>query len=530
MKKTVLLVLASLFLSIFIGFGNVYSEEMGSLTIKYKRKDTDRGVAGVEMTIYKVADISGNSYVLTSPFGASGVLVNELSTADSKNRAAATLFRYAAENGINGSSTVTDELGNAYFNNLTQGIYLAAQTRAISGFKTILPYLVYIPGKTITGRPIYNVLSNVKTERDSSGGGGGGGNNCSVSVMKIWDDGNNADGIRPQSVGVDLLRNGKKYSTVFLSAENGWKYTFSGLPGSARSYTVEESEVEGYTASYSGSAADKFVITNYHKAQTPTVPSSTSVLVQKKWEDDNNKNGLRPNNVTIQLIRNGTVYKTAQLDNSNNWRYSFDDLPDDDYTVKEISTYGYHTSYSRVNGNVYTVINTLGEGEDDPPLNPVDPSVMDIPVYKVWNDNDNEAGKRPQSVTVNLIKDGSIYRSLSLTSENGWKGVFSGVPSNGAYSIIEDAVMGYTAEYTADGEFVVTNTYTGDKTDPGVPPDSFVDGIGEEMPDNNGNFYDKPVSIPQTGSLNWPIPVLGILGVVFLALGFLFLPVNRRNK
>ena len=213
MKRIVALVLAVLLLSMCFGIFNVYSEETGGLTIKYTRKDSGQGISGVEMSVYKVADLSAGSYVLTEMFLASGVVVNGLATTDSKNAAAAALFAYASERGITGSKTVTDLHGNAYFSGLTYGIYLVAQTRAISGFKTISPYLVYIPGQTVGGSPIYNVLSNVKTEQDN-GGSGGGGKTFSVSVTKIWDDSDNADGIRPQSVVVTLMRNGKKVQNI----------------------------------------------------------------------------------------------------------------------------------------------------------------------------------------------------------------------------------------------------------------------------------------------------------------------------
>ena len=632
MKKTVSLVLTVLLLSMLFGICDVYSAWAGSLTIKYTRKDNGQSIAGVEMSVFKAADLSGNSYVLTEPFEGSGVLVNDLSTADSKNAAAAALFAYASKNGITGSKAVTDAHGNAYFSGLTHGIYLVAQTKAVSEFKTILPYLVYIPEKTIGGSQIYNVLSNVKTERDN-GGSGGGNKTFSVSVTKIWDDSDNADGIRPQSVVVTLLRNGKKYKMATLSAENGWKYTFSGLSGTEYAYTVEENAVTGYTASYSGSASGGFVITNRHRAQNPPLPDSVSVWVQKKWEDENNKKGLRPNSVTVQLVQNGTVYKTAQLNSSNDWKFCFDNLPNAKYTVKEISPEGYHASYFRANSNVYTIINTMGSGTDEPPLNPVDPSTIgitvkkvwddrenadgvrpnqitirlikdgktfktaelsaknnwqyvfsdvpknawyslyeeadgkysvqysgnaangyvitnsypvdvpkndqpeptnpaltDIPVYKIWNDSENAAGKRPESVTVHLIKDGSIYRSLSLSTNSGWKGVFLDVPSDGAYTIQEDAVSGYTAMYKAQGGFIVTNVYTQDETNPGVPPEPIVPGANDNKPTDSGSHYEGTISIPQTGNLNWPVPVLGVLGILFLLCGFAFIPRNRRKE
>ena len=167
MKKTVSLVLAVLLLSMLFGISYVYSEGTGSLTIKYTRKDNGQGIAGVEMSVFKVANLSGTSYVLTEAFDGSGILVNDLSTADKKNRAAAVLFAYASEKGISGTKTETDVHGNANFSRLTHGIYLVAQTKAVSGFKTIPPYLVYIPGKTIGGSPIYNVLSNVTNPNKS---------------------------------------------------------------------------------------------------------------------------------------------------------------------------------------------------------------------------------------------------------------------------------------------------------------------------------------------------------------------------
>lgn len=631
MKKTVLVVLAVLLLSMCFGIFNSYTEEAGSITIKYTRKDNGQGIAGVEMSVYKAADFSEGSYVLTKPFIGSAVSVNGLSTTDSKNAAAAALFAYASKNGINGSKALTDSKGNAYFDGLTDGIYLVAQTGAVSGFKTILPYLVYLPEKTVGGSPIYNVLSNVKTERDNGGSGGGG--TFSVSVNKIWDDSENADGIRPNSVAVTLLRNGKKLKSATLSAENGWKYVFSGLSGTEKEYTIKEDSVTGYTASYTGDAKSGFVITNRHETQNPPTSDGVSVWVQKKWEDDNNKNGQRPNSITVQLIKDSTVYKTAQLSSSNNWNYRFDNLPDAKYTVKEISSEGYYVSYSRTNGNIYTITNTLGEGEDEPPLNPADPSIIgisvkkvwddkdnadgvrpkkitvnlikdgetfrsaelseqngwqyefsdvpknawysiyeeidekyavtysgnatkgyvitnsyptdvpkneqpeptnpsltDIPVRKIWNDNKNAAGKRPQSITVNLIKDGSIYRSLTLSEDGEWKGVFSDVPADGAYTVTEDAVSGYSADYLADSEFIVTNTYTEDETDPGIPPEPFVPAINDDIPSSSDGFYEEALAIPQTGSLNWPVPVLAVAGILFLICGLAFLPKNRREK
>lgn len=633
MKKTASLVSMVLFISMLLSVCGVHSEAMGSLTIKYMHKDTGRGVIGVEMSLFRVGDISDGVYKLTPNFNEAAVDLNSLTTDNSKHNAAKTLYTYAVQHSISGTALYTDSNGTAYFSGLLPGVFLVAQTKAVSGVKTISPYIVFIPEQGAGGASIYNVLSNVKTEKDSNGSQGGGNSLFSITVAKIWDDSNDADGIRPESVSITLLRSGKKLTTVSLSRENGWKHTFLKLTGNKSSYTVEETPVDGYTASYSGSASGGFVIINSHSAVNPPKTDDMSVFVRKRWVDDNDRQGIRPKSVTVQLIKDGEVYRTAQMDSSNDWSFRFDKLKDGEYTVKEISPEGYSTSYNRTDGNLYTVINTVGDEKDDPPLKPINPSyssisvkkvwkdndnadgsrsksvkvslikdgkiylsaelseengwehtfteipknsnysiyeetdgkysvsysgsasegyvitntyptdtptnispeptspgTTDIPVEKIWLDNENESGARAESITVRLIKDGGIYREMELTEETDWKGVFSDVPSDASYSITEKEVQDYSAAYSKsdDNGFVITNTFTPGNSSIGVPPKPFVPVLTDENT-SSVDETSEPIAIPQTGNLNWPVPVLAVSGIIFLIIGFVLLPSKRSD-
>ena len=89
-------------------------------------------------------------------------------------------------------------------------------------------------------------------------------------VAKVWEDANNYDGIRPESIQVQLYADGTaEGSAVTLNEENGWCYIWNSLPerqnGEEIVYTVEETEVPSeYEASYS---SDGFTITNTYRPQ-----------------------------------------------------------------------------------------------------------------------------------------------------------------------------------------------------------------------------------------------------------------------
>ena len=73
----------------------------------------------------------------------------------------------------------------------------------------------------------------------------------SRTVYKVWNDSDNADGLRPTEVVVYLLADGVSIDAATLSEANGWNAMFDNLPvynadGSAIEYQV----VEAYTAEY----------------------------------------------------------------------------------------------------------------------------------------------------------------------------------------------------------------------------------------------------------------------------------------
>ena len=87
-----------------------------------------------------------------------------------------------------------------------------------------------------------------------------------IPVAKVWSDGSDQHTV--DSVEVHLLADGNDMGkTLVLNQSNGWKAAFAGLPeigsdGKAITYTVQETEKKGYTASVTGSPAAGFTITN----------------------------------------------------------------------------------------------------------------------------------------------------------------------------------------------------------------------------------------------------------------------------
>ena len=111
-----------------------------------------------------------------------------------------------------------------------------------------------------------------------------------------------------------------------LSAKNNWTHTFSNLPLKAKGkeiqYQVKEvGTVKGYTSTVDDSNKGNVVITN---SRTPEV---TEVAVKKIWDDADNKEGLRPEKITVRLLADGQEVAVTEITATDNWRGSFTDLP-----------------------------------------------------------------------------------------------------------------------------------------------------------------------------------------------------------
>ena len=77
-----------------------------------------------------------------------------------------------------------------------------------------------------------------------------------ISGQKIWVDGDNADGLRPETVTIHLYADGEEVASAVTSKEGEWKYCFPGQPrqkdGKDIVYTVTEDPVEYYKTEIDG--------------------------------------------------------------------------------------------------------------------------------------------------------------------------------------------------------------------------------------------------------------------------------------
>ncbi|WP_037567321.1 Cna B-type domain-containing protein [Streptococcus anginosus] len=287
-----------------------------------------------------------------------------------------------------------------------------------------------------------------------------------IKATKNWDDANNQDGKRPKSITVNLLADGEKVASkeVKAAADGAWSTVFTKLPkfkaGKVIKYSLTEEVVSEYT-----SEINDFNITNKY------TPKMIDYQVTKTWNDNNNQDGKRPDHITVHLMKTvGGVttevekydIKVAEADpaNGNVWKHTFTNLPKYEagqeivYSVKEDAVAGYETS---IKGQEIT--------------NTHEPETIVISGKKVWEDANNQDGKRTKTVKVQILKGGTIVDEVETSEEKGWAFESKPLPKyeNGKeieYDVKEVAVESYEkpiVEKSQDGKYTITNKRTPEK-------------------------------------------------------------------
>ena len=280
-----------------------------------------------------------------------------------------------------------------------------------------------------------------------------------IAGTKTWNDNGDQDGIRPTSITVNLLANGEKVKDQKVTPDgNGnWNYKFEKLSeyneNGKITYTVTEDAVEGYTTELDG---NNFINTH--------VPETTEISGTKTWDDADDQDGKRPENITVKLLANGEEVnsQTVTPDEDGSWAYSFTDLPkfvngqEITYTVSETPVEDYSTTYDG-----YNIINSYTPGQTS------------ATITKLWADADNQDGIRPDSITVTLLADGKeTGTTATLTAANNWTETITGLPEKANGKTIEytwaekDIPDGYElTDNSTDGTVTtLTNTHTTEVT------------------------------------------------------------------
>ncbi len=279
-----------------------------------------------------------------------------------------------------------------------------------------------------------------------------------IKVNKVWNDNNNQDGLRPESVRVDLLADGEPTELfLILNEANLWQGSFQNM-ADGKNYTLREVSVAGYSSVIEDDVSDGFTITNTH------TPSKIDIDVTEVWNDKDNQVGKRPDSVRVRLLADGTATgKWMDITKAGGWKGSFTGV--DEYKGGKKIVY---TIEQDPIGEGYTSVITGNAASGFVVTNTRAPSKIDIEVAKIWKDSDNKALKRPDSVTLRLYangKDSGI--KLEITKAGGWKGTFTGVDEykDGkkiVYTVRENPVQYY--KYAVKGDaaagFTVTNTYS----------------------------------------------------------------------
>lgn len=184
---------------------------------------------------------------------------------------------------------------------------------------------------------------------------------------------------------------------------------------------------------------------------------------EKKWADDNDRDGKRPKSVTIELYRDGELIDTTVISKETGWEYEFVNLPKacvDMSLEGHVHNYTYEVREGAVEYYTSKSTGAVTDPEDENHLicdftNHYKPAKISVDGTKSWDDFDNRLGLRPQTIKVILNRDGKKYSEVTTSDAENWTYSFKDLykyhdgGKEYVYTVTEEPVPGYTL--TVDG-------------------------------------------------------------------------------
>jgi hypothetical protein len=302
-----------------------------------------------------------------------------------------------------------------------------------------------------------------------------------MSATKFWDDDDNRDGKRFdvtfQLISHTMVDAATESVNVVdeqtVGSEDGASYVWTDLDlitedGKPIFYTVAEAGMSSdgmigdYTVSVSGSMGEGFLITNHYK------PARFCVGVTKHWDDNADVDRKRPETLTVHLSSTAGLELDVELNEANGWTHLersvpmyFDNGTRIEYTWTEPELDKYEsTTIVTAEGTMTVFYNR--HVPNVPEVVP-EPELTSSSVTKIWDDNNNAAGKRPTSLRVTLSNGDSYI----LNAANNWSITVDNLPKfteDGkeiSYTWSEQTVISYkqTDKRVVGTTTIFTNTY-----------------------------------------------------------------------
>lgn len=232
-----------------------------------------------------------------------------------------------------------------------------------------------------------------------------------LTYTKVW---NHPSGIEKpkQDVELNVTYSDGTAKEITLTKENEYTYNET-VPVTQNIVSVIESPVADYEASYSiTDNGTKAVVTNNYNKVT-----ASNITVTKVWEGE----GPQPE-IKVGLYRSvdgaaAEKCKEVTLNSANNWTYTWENLPQSEGSATNVKNYSYAVREESIPSNYQSSI-SYDYGNDTITAtitNTYDPNCADenyyianvlqtekLHIIKTWDDNSNEAGKRPTDLSVNV--------------------------------------------------------------------------------------------------------------------------------
>ena len=193
---------------------------------------------------------------------------------------------------------------------------------------------------------------------------------------------------------------------------------------------------EGVTEAEDGTLTRSIKNEKAKQDGTPTNPTDDTVekayvkvKVSKHWEDNDTQKQRRPEKIRFVLIADGEeTNQYYDMETSNDAEYEFTKLPKYKENFEEISYAITEKEINKDDLKFYTTSSTASEPDENGNIEFVVTNTFETPndkaeiqVEKVWNDNKNEAGKRPERITLQVNGNGKTENVTLTGNANGEK-------------------------------------------------------------------------------------------------------------